>query len=113
MPPMGMRQSALIIVFGLTLLLVHLGDTRVLTRHEVLAAQPGREMLHEGKLSQWVIPTLAGVKRTAKPPGMMWLIALSIYAARSQSEFVARLPSALAGLAVALMIARLTARWLG
>jgi 4-amino-4-deoxy-L-arabinose transferase-like glycosyltransferase len=44
---------------------------------------------------------------------MMWLIALSIYAARSQSEFVARLPSALAGLAVALMIARLTARWLG
>lgn len=110
---MGMRQSTLIILFGLAILLIHLGDRRVLTRHEVLAAQPGREMLHDGKLSEWVVPTLAGVPRTAKPPGMMWLIALSIYLFRSSSEFVARLPSALAGLAVALMMAHLTARWMG
>jgi 4-amino-4-deoxy-L-arabinose transferase-like glycosyltransferase len=102
-----------LLAYGLSILLVHLGDRRVLTRHEVLAAEPGREMLHDNRAADWMLPPLAGTPRTAKPPGMMWLIAGSFYIFRDESEFFARLPSALAGLAVALMIAKLTARWYG
>jgi len=102
-----------LLAYGLTILLIHLGDGRVLTRHEVLAAEPGREMLHDNRFADWMLPPLAGAPRTAKPPGMMWLIAGSIYIFRDESEFFARLPSALAGLSVALMIAKLTARWYG
>jgi len=104
---------AVILLFGLSLLLIHLGSGRVLTRHEVLAAQPAREMLHSADWRRWILPTLAGVPREAKPPGMMWLIAMSIYVFRSEQEWVARLPSALAGLAVAVMTAKLAARWFG
>jgi len=72
---------------------------------------PPARLLHEGTFKNWMLPTLAGVPRTAKPPGMMWLIAASMYFFRSESEWVARLPSALAGFSVAWMIARLAARW--
>ena len=110
---LSLRSRLAILLYGLTLLLIHLGDARVLTRHEVLAAQPAREMLHIGTFKSWMLPTLAGLPRTAKPPGMMWLIAISMYIFRSDSEWVARMPSALAGFAVAWMIARLAARWCG
>lgn len=102
-----------LLVYGGSILLIHLGDTRVLTRHETFAAQPAREMLQYPHSTKWIVPTLAGVYRTAKPPGMMWLIAASMAIFRSQAEWAARLPSALAALAVALMIAGITARWLG
>jgi len=102
-----------LLVFGGSILLIHLGDTRVLTRHEVFAAQPAREMLQYPHSTKWIVPTLAGVYRTAKPPGMMWLIAASMAVFRSQAEWVARFPSAMAALAIALMVAGITARWLG
>src|ERR1700722_14027246 len=92
---LSFRTRLIFLIYGLSLLLIHLGDTRVLTRHEVLAAQPAREMLHEGTFARWMLPTLAGLPRTAKPPGMMWLIAASMYLFRSESEWMARLPSAL------------------
>jgi 4-amino-4-deoxy-L-arabinose transferase-like glycosyltransferase len=110
---LSLRSRAILLLFGLTILLINLGAGRVLTRHEVFAAEPGREMIHFGTLSSWMLPMLAGVPRTAKPPGMMWLIAASIYIFRDTSAWVARLPSALAAMWVALMIARLTARWFG
>jgi 4-amino-4-deoxy-L-arabinose transferase-like glycosyltransferase len=112
-PEHGLSFSTrvILLVFGLSLLLIHLGDARVLTRHEVLAAQPAREMLQDGTFADWMLPKLAGLPREAKPPGMMWLIALSMYIFRSDAEWVARLPSALAGFSVAWMIARLAARW--
>ncbi|HTW95112.1 MAG TPA: hypothetical protein VMD30_09980, partial [Tepidisphaeraceae bacterium] len=59
-----------ILLFGGTLYLIHLGDRRVLTRHEVLAAEPAREMVQYGGTS-WILPQIAGLPRTAKPPGMM------------------------------------------
>jgi 4-amino-4-deoxy-L-arabinose transferase-like glycosyltransferase len=108
-----MFSLGVILVYGSTLLLIHLGDRRVLTRHEVLAAEPGREMLHDMSVRHWIVPHLGGVRRENKPPGMMWLIAASIYIFRDESEFFARLPAAVAGLAVAVMIARLAARWFG
>jgi 4-amino-4-deoxy-L-arabinose transferase-like glycosyltransferase len=104
---------AVLLIFGLSLMLIHLGDRRVLTRHEVLAAQPAREMFHQGDWHLFVLPTLAGVRREIKPPGMMWLIAGSIYVFRSESEWVARLPSALAAVLIAILIGKLAARWFG
>src|ERR1700679_2430666 len=79
------RTTALLLLYGLTLLLIHLGDARVLTRHEAFAAQPGREMLNNGRFADWMLPKLAGAPREAKPPGMMWLIAASIYIFRSSA----------------------------
>ncbi len=100
----------LIGVYGLTLFVVGLGATRALTHHEVLAAQPAREMLHEG---HWIIPTFAGVPRVVKPPTTGWLIAGSMALFGSEAEWVVRLPAVLAAVALALMVAALAARWLG
>lgn len=93
-----------------SLLLIGLGSARVLTRHEVLAAEPAREMVAFG---HWIIPTFAGQPRLIKPPGMGWLIAASMELFHSNAEWVARLPSALSGIAVTLMTATLAARLLG
>jgi len=103
---------AVILLFGGTLYFTHLGDTRVLTRHEVLAAEPAREMVRNGG-TEWILPTIAGVPRTAKPPGMMWLIALSMMIFHRDAEWVARLPSVLGLLSIAVMMAILAARWFG
>jgi 4-amino-4-deoxy-L-arabinose transferase-like glycosyltransferase len=110
---LSLLSWAILLLYGGSILLIDLGGTRVLTRHEVLAAQPAREMLRYWKSSKWVLPTFAGEYRTAKPPGMMWLIAASLAVFHTDAEWAARLPSALSGLAVALMIAALTARWYG
>jgi 4-amino-4-deoxy-L-arabinose transferase-like glycosyltransferase len=98
----------LIILFGCSLLLSGLG-VRTLTRHEVLAAYPAKEMLLYG---HWIVPMYAGIPRIAKPPGMYWLLA-GVMRVFGQSEFVVRLPSALAGVATALMIASFAARHYG
>jgi len=82
---------------------------RVLTRHEVLAAQPAREMLKDGK---WIVPHFVGVPRYQKPAATGWLIAAST-AALGENEFAVRLPSVLAGAALTLIIARMTAKILG
>src|SRR5258705_8754782 len=106
---LGWGQRLLIIAFGCSLLMAGLG-MRTLTRHEVLAAYPAREMLLYG---HWIVPMYAGIPRTAKPPGMNWLIAAAMKVSHSDSEFIVRLPSALAGVATALMIASFAARHYG
>src|SRR5213078_3817797 len=99
------RGKLLIVVYGASLLLTGLG-MRTLTRHEVLAAYPAREMLLYG---HWIVPMYAGIPRTAKPPGMNWLLA-GVMKLFGETEFVVRLPSALAGVATAMMIASFAAR---
>jgi 4-amino-4-deoxy-L-arabinose transferase-like glycosyltransferase len=103
------RDKLVIIVFGCSLLLTGLG-LRTLTRHEVLAAYPAKEMLLYG---HWIVPMYAGIERTAKPPGMNWIVAGFMKVFRSDSEFIVRLPSALAGVASGLMIASFAARYYG
>src|SRR4051794_17420593 len=104
-----LRDKLLVIVFGCTLLLAGLG-MRTLTRHEVLAAYPAKEMLLYG---HWIIPMYAGIPRTAKPPGMNWIIAAVMKLFHSDREFIVRLPSALSGVATSLMIASFAARHYG
>src|SRR5678809_761264 len=106
--PLHLADRLLIIVFGCSLLLAGLG-MRTLTRHEVLAAYPAKEMLLYG---HWIVPMYAGIPRIAKPPGMYWVLA-GVMKIFGESEFVARLPSALAGVATALMIASFGARHYG
>jgi 4-amino-4-deoxy-L-arabinose transferase-like glycosyltransferase len=67
-------------------------------------------MLAQGN---WLIPTIAGVPFNDKPPLTAWLIAASMTICGSQAEWAVRLPSALAAVATALMLAGLASRWFG
>jgi 4-amino-4-deoxy-L-arabinose transferase-like glycosyltransferase len=105
------RQSAAIVVlYALTLLLVNLGQSRVLTLHEVQYCQPAREMIESGN---WLVPTVAGVPFTWRLPATSWVIALTMELTGSQSEAVVRLPGVVIGALLALLVAALTARWFG
>jgi len=108
---LSLRSTLIVLAFaGLMLLPALGGSLRVLTVHEVFAAQTAREMLQAG---DWIIPHFAGVPRLNKPPGMYWLIAGFMAVFQSRDEWVVRLPAALAGIVTAILMARLTARWLG
>ncbi|QOV92015.1 ArnT family glycosyltransferase [Humisphaera borealis] len=104
-------STLLVVAFAALLMLPALdGSFRVLTLHEVFAAQTAREMFQTG---DWIIPHFAGVPRLNKPAGMYWLIAGFMSVFQSKAEWVVRLPSAIAGILTAVMVARLAARWLG
>ena len=87
---------------GLMLLTPALGS-RVLTYHEVCFAQPAREMLATGR---WIVPEIAGVVFPDKPPLAHWTVAASM-AVFGESEFAVRLPFALAGVALASVVAEI------
>jgi 4-amino-4-deoxy-L-arabinose transferase-like glycosyltransferase len=88
------------------LLVAGLGATALTDRDEGANAGAAREMLDRGS---WVTPLLNGVPRFAKPALAYWLMAAG-YAALGVSEAAARLPSALAGLALVL-VQYAFARW--
>ena len=108
---LGLAAALIIVAFGLLVLIPGiLPSTRTLSSHEVLAAQPAREMLSDG---HWIIPTYLNVPRLEKPPTTGWLIAASMALFRSDSEWAVRLPSLFSAIACSLIIAALAARWLG
>jgi 4-amino-4-deoxy-L-arabinose transferase-like glycosyltransferase len=111
--PLSMGSLLFVALFCATMLLPTLGGRRVLTRHEVFAAEPAREMLHGGSAINWVIPHFAGIPRTVKPPTTGWLIAGSMALFHSEAEWVVRLPSGLSAMLMTVLIADLAARWLG
>lgn len=92
------------------MLLIGLGSARVLTFHEVVFAEPAREMLATG---DWIIPRIAGQPFTDKPPMMAWSIAGFMWLFASDSEWVVRLSSVAACLASGVLIGWLAARWFG
>lgn len=98
-----------VFVFCFSLLCVNLGGV-VLSRHEVLAAQPAREMLATG---DWIIPRFAGEPRLVKPPTTGWVLAAAMWVAGSRAEWIVRLPGVIAGALCCVLIARVTARILG
>lgn len=103
-------HGLIIVVFGVALFLPAVGSRVTLSRHEVLAAQPAREMVRFG---HWIIPTFAGKPRLVKPPTTGWLIALFMEVTGSQSETVVRMPSLISAALLALIIASLAARFGG
>jgi 4-amino-4-deoxy-L-arabinose transferase-like glycosyltransferase len=107
---LGWKATFLILAFGGTLLGICLGSTRVLTVHEVVFAQPAREMVHTG---DWGMIRFAGIPSTHKPPLTHWLIALSMLVFHNEAEWVCRLPSVLAAILTAWIVAQWAARSYG
>jgi 4-amino-4-deoxy-L-arabinose transferase-like glycosyltransferase len=105
---LGWCAAGWIVLFGLTMLAAGLdGRHRTLTAHEVIYAQPAREMIHTG---QWLLPPLAGEPVVHKPPLTHWIIAGAMAVFGAADESVARLPSVLAAIAAALLLADLGSR---
>lgn len=111
------KAALVIAIYGAAILLPRLGGARVLTRHECFFCEPAKEMVASG---DWLLPRFADVPCTFYPPGMHWSIALTASlaggvndAAGGLNEAVLRLPSVLAGIATALLIAAIAARWFG
>ncbi len=80
--------------------LVHATAPSALETHEIFVAQSTREMIEHG---QHLVPTFGEVPRLKKPPVMYWAVdAVAFIAGRPDvPEWVARLPSALAAIALA------------
>lgn len=107
---MPIRHHLIILLYGVLLLLVPLNDGTALSRHEVYAAEPARELI-AGKMP-WAVQTFAGEFRTNKPPTMSWLIAGCMKVFDSRAEWVTRLPAAIAGLVAAIAIGVIAQRLL-
>src|SRR5437867_12420741 len=76
-----------------------LGSMGLTDRDEGRNAEAGREMFETG---DWISPTFNYEPRYAKPVFLYWLMSLS-YRLFGVSEFAARLPSALFGVALILL----------
>jgi 4-amino-4-deoxy-L-arabinose transferase-like glycosyltransferase len=83
-----------------------LNSTSLWDIDEGLNAEAAREMLESGNA---VVPTFNFKPRTAKPPLLYWLQALS-YRTFGVGEFAARLPSAVAAALTALLVYRMGRR---
>ncbi len=100
----------LLTVAALTVFLSYLGSYSTLGSHEVLAAVPAREMLHDG---DWIVPRYGGVLRVHKPPLVYWLVAVSGWLFGEFDEFAVRFPSAIAALMLVALMSLWAARWYG
>ncbi len=114
-PSLITRHSSLLLLLALAglLFLLGLGTLGLTDRDEGSNAEAAREMVESG---DWITPTLNGEPRFAKPVFLYWLIS-GAYRLFGVSEFTARLPSALFGLALILLqywfLARLRGATLG
>jgi 4-amino-4-deoxy-L-arabinose transferase-like glycosyltransferase len=85
-----------LLVIGFLAFFWNLGSTGLIDETEPLFAEAARQMTVTG---DWITPYFNGVTRFDKPPLIYWLMA-SAYRVFGVNEFAARLPSALAGLAL-------------
>lgn len=92
-------MTAILLALSGLLFFAGLGDMGLTDRDEGRNAEAGREMFASGDL---VTPTFNGELRVAKPVFVYWLMTLS-YHALGVSEFAARTPSAVFGVALILM----------
>jgi len=86
-----------------------LGRSAIGDADEAFYAQSAREMVEQG---DWVTPHYNYEYRFQKPVFFYWMVAVA-YSAAGVSETAARFPSALAGLALALMTWAIGRRWVG
>lgn len=107
---LGWFGMAIVLFFGITMLVGYHLSQRTLTMHEVVFAQSAREMLQTG---DWLLPRVGGVAYAEKPLFTSWSMMVAMSICGSDSEWVVRLPSSLATLLTALMIAATAARWFG
>jgi 4-amino-4-deoxy-L-arabinose transferase-like glycosyltransferase len=102
MPHFSQRQIlAVLFVSTLAIFFWGLGSIPLLSFNEARRAVPVREMLASG---DWLIPTLNAHLYISKPPLLYWLAGLPAMLFHSTSEWVVRLPSALAALAITWLV---------
>lgn len=102
-------RGVVLIALSAAVMFSFLGSARLWDRDEPRNAQAAHEMLQRG---DWIVPTFNGELRSHKPAMLYWL-QMSAYSLLGQSEFTARLPSALAALISVLAIAWLGSRLAG
>ena len=103
-------DGAAIVGLSALVLATCLGGSSRLSYHEAIWAQTAREMIAGGDV---LAPSLDGRPWLEKPPLGTWPIALAGRVSGGVDEAVARLPSALAALALTFGVARLAARRFG
>jgi 4-amino-4-deoxy-L-arabinose transferase-like glycosyltransferase len=106
------RLTHLACLIGLAALALFpgLGGSARLSYHEAFVAQGAREILNSG---EWLYPTIGGLPWLEKPPLPWWLTAALGRISGGVNETVARVPSALAAMALVLGVALLAARHFG
>jgi 4-amino-4-deoxy-L-arabinose transferase-like glycosyltransferase len=103
----------LTLAFGLVLFVWRLGSTGLVDETPPLFAASARAMAETG---DWLIPRVNGLPRYDKPPLVYWAMGI-LYALPGQEHWnplgswAARLPSALASLALMLALAHTLLRW--
>src|SRR5919202_857487 len=85
-----------LLLIGFLAFFWNLGNTGLIDETEPLFAEAARQMTVTG---DWITPYFNGITRFDKPPLIYWLMAIA-YSTFGVNEFAARLPSALAGLAL-------------
>lgn len=97
------RQGLVLFAVAAIVLLVRLGATRLWDDDETYFAQVAREMYERGDL---VVPWFNQALFSHKPPFMYWMM-IGSYHVFGVTEFAARLPAALFGIATVLLVWRL------
>ncbi len=105
-PALGVLGLATVVALAIFL---DLGRPDLWDPGESRYAETVREMMLTGN---WLDPTLNFVRYYDKPPGYFWLVGAS-FAAFGQSEWAARLPSALASVLTIALLVRFAWRRLG
>jgi 4-amino-4-deoxy-L-arabinose transferase-like glycosyltransferase len=104
------RWWLVLTIYVVTLYAFNLGNTRTFTGHEGFVAQAAREMIATG---DWLVPRIGGKPWLEKPPLPHWCVAALGELAGGVDEFVARIPSVLAGLIGVWLVTSLAVRWFG
>ena len=108
-PPVDLRRGAVLVALFALLGVLWFGGLELrglFAPDEGRYAEVPREMLESG---DWVTPRLNGIKYLEKPPLQYWATA-AVFALFGEDEWTARLPTALAGLGGALVLAFAAAR---
>ncbi len=102
-------------ILGLAALTLFAGLGRAgrLSYHEAIVAQGSREWLQAPGEASWLVPTLGGLPWLEKPPLVHWLVAMAGTLAGGVNETVARVPSAMMAVLLALAVGVLGARRFG
>lgn len=109
-PPPAWRLAAIMLLLAALTSLWQLGALPVSRSQELRVAETAREMLASG---DYLTPRLNGELRFQKPPLAYWLTAASYRLFGRVDEFSARLPAALAAMAVMLLVSGWTRRQFG
>jgi 4-amino-4-deoxy-L-arabinose transferase-like glycosyltransferase len=108
MPHLSLNRLVILLFLGCVIFLSQLGAARLWDRDEPRNSRASHEMLARG---DWVVPTFNGQLRDHKPILLYWGQMVS-YKYLGESEFTARLPSAICALltlaAVAVLASRLS-----